>query len=318
MHVRKLVKSGHTSLVVAVPKEWVDRNALKQGDVVYMVDDGDLLKVTPQIKKDISKKDTKVINTDGLDFIFVKHEITLAYINNYSYIIIKGKNFHSMLKDVKRQVASLVALEVVEETSERIVAKNFLNMEDIEIPTLVRRVDQILRSMFEDMRKVPKSGEYAQTIYERDEEVNRLVLAAFKVMKNAFKDRQILEATKLTLDGIVPNWQLFWTMEKIGDRIKRVSKLIDTLPPKWRMSQSLGALLQEMESFFQDGMNAVYKSDAQLADRVSRKRIRIQEHIDAFLAETNNPLCSQIAVHLYTMMININDICKGMRFFSGS
>ena len=52
---------------------------------------------------------------------------------------------------LKKEVSELVALEIVDETSTSIVCRNFVNMSDVNVENLVRRMDNIVRSMLHDL-----------------------------------------------------------------------------------------------------------------------------------------------------------------------
>ena len=47
MESRKIQKVGAATLTVSLPKEWAGRRNLKKGDQVFLVEEGDVLKVLP-------------------------------------------------------------------------------------------------------------------------------------------------------------------------------------------------------------------------------------------------------------------------------
>ena len=66
MFIRKLVKSGLASSTIALPKDWIDKQKLKKGDMIYIseIEGGGLL-VTTEPKKDIVNEEHKNIDVDG-------------------------------------------------------------------------------------------------------------------------------------------------------------------------------------------------------------------------------------------------------------
>ena len=46
MGYRKIIAFGDTSYVVSLPKDWVEKNGLKKGDVVNVIVDENVLKIS--------------------------------------------------------------------------------------------------------------------------------------------------------------------------------------------------------------------------------------------------------------------------------
>ncbi|MCE4605797.1 MAG: AbrB/MazE/SpoVT family DNA-binding domain-containing protein [Desulfurococcales archaeon] len=90
VETRKVQRLGSSSLVVTLPKNWARKNKLKPGDPIYMVDDGDQLKIVPgsdrkpSIMEEVAIKYTKNIKELGLEKI-----IKCAYLNGYNSIRIE-------------------------------------------------------------------------------------------------------------------------------------------------------------------------------------------------------------------------------------
>ena len=175
MHTRRLVKAGQASHTISLPKEWLDKNNLKKGDTVYIKEKSDReLIVTPEGKEIVSKSKDIVINTSNKALDIIQREITAAYINNYNSITIVGRDLDEKSKDVRRMLHDFVALEIAEQTSDKIIAKDLLNWKEISIDKTIRRMDIIIRSIFEDTIKSLKGKNLHESIHFRDFDVNRL------------------------------------------------------------------------------------------------------------------------------------------------
>ena len=102
MHVRRLVKAGQTSHTVSLPKQWLIKNNLKKGDIVYINESGPAeLTLTPEFSSKKGPTNDKTINIDGKDIGTIRREITSAYINNSSTITIIGKDLNQNTKDIR-------------------------------------------------------------------------------------------------------------------------------------------------------------------------------------------------------------------------
>ena len=312
MHIRKLVKSGHSSLVVAVPIGWIKNNKLKAGDLLYIKEDIGNLLISPESKEKTKEKKEIVINVDGKNSVVVDHEITTAYLNNFHMIIIKGKELNKFSKSVKIRITQLVALELIEESSERIVARNFLNMYDIDLKALVRRMDNIIRSMITDTKESVYNNELVNNIVERDLEVNRLSFLVFKILKAANSDDSILKSIKITKLGILRYWELTMNLEKIGDRVKNIVAIVPELDKKYK--KSFLKLFYDIEEIYRDIMKAFYILSVETSDLVSIRRKEIILDIHKYIKKNDSTVCSQIAINAFNMITNINEISKIIRF----
>jgi phosphate uptake regulator len=148
MHIRKLVKAGQTSHTVSLPKEWISKNELKKGDTVYIhpKSDTELLVSAEKTTKMPSKKEI-TINIEGKDIDTIQRDITSAYLNNYNTITLLGENITSRTKAIRKILHDFVALEISEQTSMRIIAKDLLNMQEISLYKTINRMDLIIRTM---------------------------------------------------------------------------------------------------------------------------------------------------------------------------
>jgi len=51
MNIRKLVKSGSTSHTIALPKDWLTKNNLKKGDMLYIKEENNEINISSEEKK---------------------------------------------------------------------------------------------------------------------------------------------------------------------------------------------------------------------------------------------------------------------------
>lgn len=308
MQIRKLVKSGHSSLVVAVPRDWIKRNKLKPGDLLYISEDLNKLTVATELKQPPEKRKEIVINIDNKDKGTIIHEITTAYMNNYFLMIIKGRELSKVKKIVKKCISDLVALELMESTSERIVARNFLNLYDVDLKLVIRRIDNIIRSMLTETKEVVKDSKMVQSVFGRDDEVGRLRFLCLKILKAAYIDRKILKALNLEELDTLRYWELTVHLERIGDRIKDIAEHLPQMDLKRR--KRFIEVFQRIEKFYQDAMKSFYNFSFSQADTLTKRKSRILQDIEAFIRYANCPVCSEISQHAFDMVANTNYINK--------
>ncbi len=313
MYIRKLVKSGNSSLVVAVPKEWLERQRLKSGDQVYLDDIGEALTITVKLQTEKKPGREIVINVDGKSIATLKRQIRMAYINDYTTIILKGQGIPKLSKFIKEQIMELVALEAVDESSAHIVARNFLNIEDVDLKLLLRRMDNIIRSMIIDCKDI-KNDELAENIIARDKEVNKLSFVVFKILKTAYLNKTLLATIGISELDILRYYQTNLHLEKIGDRVKYIASLILKLPGENR--KSFIRLLTDIETYYKEAMKVWYHGSPDMAEGIAKEKEAVDVAINAFLEKATSPVNAQLAIHIFEIAHNVNDITRSVSYLS--
>jgi phosphate uptake regulator len=314
MQVRKLVKSGNSSLVVAVPSDWIKRNKLKQGNLVYIDEHNNILSVKTEFKEEPTEKKEIIINIDNKKDRVISRDINSAYLDNYEYLIIKGNDLKEKYSTVKIMIGDLIAMEIIDESSNKIVAKNFLKIRDSEPKVLLRRMDNILRSMITDAKEALKSPEIVPNIFERDKQVNRLNYLLSKIVKVAYKDKSVLSALDFSEMDVLRYWEISGQLEKIGDRVKDIAKLMTRIRPNHR--KDCLDLFSQIEKLYRNVMKAFHESSIKLSDEVACERLELNNDIEKFISKSSCAICSQIAASAFDMLGHINDVSRITRFLN--
>jgi phosphate uptake regulator len=311
MQIRKLVKSGHTSLVVAVPSDWIKKNKLKAGDMLYIKEDRDQLCISTDVKDQPREKCSTVINVDGKDSRRIMYEISAAYMDNFHLITLKGKELIKKSKDIKKYITNLVALELLEESSEKIVARSFLNVGEADPKAIIRRMDNIVRSMITDTKDVWGNPDLAECIVDRDKEVNRLNILIYKLMKYAYRHKDVTRLWGLDEMEIMRYWEVNICLEKIGDRIKNIAILV----PQMKKHKKLALdILAKVETLYQEIMKSFYKNSFDHAADISSKRHDLVDEVQKNMIDNNCVICSQVGINFFIMIANINNISRAVRY----
>ncbi len=274
LEYRKLIKFGNSSYVVSVPNNWIKKNKLEKGQTISVEENSnnELVFSVFSKEKKIEKKEIS-INVDGKTISRIKREIIGAYIKNYNSIILNGKDISSYEEGVKNIIHNLMALEIIDHSSNRIVTKDFLDFEEVTFNEIVRKVDNITRSMFADIKMVAKK-DYATSIDNRDEEVNRLVYLIMRALRfNIDNPRSnFTYKNKINTVEILDIWDLVISIEKVADSIKRTARKFSHIKSNPRIINPLMVIFKEIEQFYWDTMKAYYNRDVELAYGLSSNK----------------------------------------------
>ncbi len=270
MIIRRLVKAGQASHTISLPKEWLDRHKLKKGDLVYLYEKGDKeLTITPESKADEQVPQKEItIPVDDKELSTIQREITSAYINNYNTIILNGQSVTRLTKDIRKMLHDFVALEVADQTTNSIVAKDLLNLKEISIDKTLRRMDMLVRSMIQDGIGSLDNAELAQSVFVRDYEVNRAYFLLMRLLKSSLRNKQIADFFQLSNDKVLSYYYLTINLENYADCAKQLADYL----VKEKKKDKIKGVLQKVEKSYLDVMKAYFTRDKKVADGVALQR----------------------------------------------
>ncbi len=270
MIIRRLVKAGQASHTISLPKEWLDRHKLKKGDLVYLYEKGDKeLTITPESKADEQVPQKEItIPVDDKDLSTIQREITSAYINNYNTIILNGQSVTKLTKDIRKMLHDFVALEVADQTTNSIIAKDLLNLKEISIDKTLRRMDMLVRSMIQDGIGSLENAELAQSVFVRDYEVNRAYFLLMRLLKSSLQNKQIADFFQLSNEKVLSYYYLTINLENYADCAKQLADYL----VKEKKKDKVKGVLQKVEKSYLDVMKAYFTRDKKVADGVALQR----------------------------------------------
>ena len=276
---RSLIKFGNSSYVISLPKDWVEKNKLKKGDSVFIEQNGnEELIIFPQIKEYKESNKEITIDITGKNIEIIKREIISSYLNGYKITRIKGKDLKDKKGDLDEILSGLVASEIIDENNSEIIIKDFLNIKDVNVHMLLRKLDNLTRSMIYDLKNY-KNEKNMDDIIKRDKEINKLLFLIIRTLKHSFDDPLTLKGLNLSEHNqLLILWDISMTIEKIGDELKRVARRFKRLKCKKNIFTELIQISDEIEKFYTDTMKSYYNKDKNLALSLSIRKKEISNY----------------------------------------
>lgn len=263
MEYRKLIKFGNSSHIISLPTNWIRKNKLKKGDLIYFEENGNNeLVLNSEIKKERIEPKEIVIDLFNKDNDEIKREIHSAYINNFNTINLTGRNLNEKEVLIRKIISNLMALEIVEHSENKIMLKDFLDMDKIFIENMIRKIDILIRAILYDFKSVDNSEKF-EAIYRKDYDVNKLTFLVYRAVKYIINNPSAIKDNKFDTWKLMNYWQLADRLERIGDEAKRVARALMKINLDSKEFKKLVDLLNRIEAFYGGVMNAYHKSDVQ-------------------------------------------------------
>jgi len=222
---RRLQRIG-SSILVSLPKEWVDANKLdKSAQVEIEITQNNL-----SIRTQQSKRPSKEIE---ISYPLQKGEgivpnITGAYLLGYDIIRIKGKSTISVTdrESIRASMRRLVGMEIVDEDATNISVQFLLDETSVNPQNILKRMSSIALGMFSDVVLSLESGDKTNlgTIGNRDAEINRQYFLLVRLIRSTIMDTRLAGIFNLENIDILDYRIAANTLEIAGDTVVELAQ----------------------------------------------------------------------------------------------
>jgi phosphate uptake regulator len=306
---RKLIKFGNSSHILSLPKGWLKKNKLKKGDLVYFSENGNNeLVLSPQLKEEDHEDEITIVDNNDIKELYRK--LIANYIAGYDLINIRF-NTPERLEIIKTYLASLTGFEIIEQNSDHIKVKDLLDIKEVYMEKVIRRMDALIRSVMEDTKLSHKKNNY-ESIYKRDFEINKLTFLSYRLIKKCTHYPKLAQLIGIKYDRLIDEWMLVFYLEKLGDEVKRISRYLTRLKARSEKIKDVIALYSEACNDYNRCMNAYYKHDINVAYNVAKEKELIVKKADLLIEKNNNQYVFNIIDRIKALGSHIRDISRSI------
>ena len=222
---RRLQKIG-SSMLVSLPKEWIDANNLNKSNQVEIETNQNNLSIRTQLSKRPSKEvEISYPLSEGEGIV---PTITGAYLLGFDIIRIVGKSSISIndRESVRGSMRKLVGLEIIDEDAANISIQFLLDETSINPQNILKRMSSIALGMFNDVVLSIKNGDKTnlETIANRDAEINRQYFLLVRLIRSTIMDTRLAGIFNLENIDILDYRIAANTLEIAGDTVVELSK----------------------------------------------------------------------------------------------
>ena len=222
---RRLQKIG-SSILVSLPKEWIDANELSKSNQVEIETNQNNLSIRTQLSKRPSKEvEISYPLSEGEGIV---PTITGAYLLGFDVIRIVGKSSISIndRENVRGSMRKLVGLEIIDEDATNISVQFLLDETSINPQNILKRMSSIALGMFNDVVLALKNGDKTnlETIANRDAEINRQYFLLVRLIRSTIMDTRLAGIFNLENIDILDYRIAANTLEIAGDTVVELAE----------------------------------------------------------------------------------------------
>ena len=222
---RRLQKIG-SSILVSLPKEWIDANNLDKTKQVEIETNQNNLSIRTQL----SKRPSKEIE---ISYPLPKGEsivptITGAYLLGFDIIKIVSKSPISITdrESVRGSMRRLVGMEIIDEDATNISVQFLLDETSVNPQNILKRMSSIALGMFTDVVSSLETGDKTnlETIANRDAEINRQYFLLVRLIRSTIMDTRLAGVFNLENIDILDYRIAANTLEIAGDTVVELAQ----------------------------------------------------------------------------------------------
>ena len=256
MESRKIIGFGKSSLVVSLPKEWIEKNALKKGDEIFFNLSGDELSLRKNVYESKKPERTAIISADDKSLSDIKRLICAKYINNFNIIEIDGNNISAYSEGIKKYLRSFLVFEIVDENDNKIIAKDYLNLNTLTKNDIIRKMIWMIKSILQDCNE--NMAKNYESLMSRDAQINKYYYLMQRYSRFEIENHFIKYSYSRFIEYL--NFALF--LKRVGDDLKRIITEIYLNNIDVKQNIPLNLLLKESLDYFINMSDILLKNDA--------------------------------------------------------
>jgi len=322
MEARKVQKVGYSTLIVSLPKDWVEEVRLKQGDIVSFRRESDGgITIYPGLTHE-RENFRFLVDADRCDAPnLLTRIVTANYLMGHDTIQIVSKKELSKqhLEEIRAVSRRLTGLGIVEQNLRSVTLQSFVDPTKFPIYGLMRRLQIILSSMVETGVKAAVEGRtnLAEEVLHMEEEADRIYWMIIRQLLLAVLDRRV--AKGVGIEGpmhVVGNRIIAKSLEQMADlaadvaqealRLKGETKRADPKIVKGLLDFSEKARL-----LIEDSFNALMKGDLKKSNECIERVHEAEDRERALTADVMRSLKEvNLAVGLRSIIWDIGQMAK--------
>ena len=234
METRKVQVTGGSTYTVSLPKEWATDNDVSAGSVVEFHSESDLLLLSPQREED------RIEGSMDITGVEEEHELTRAvmtmYVSGFDVIRLEtGRITATQRRVIRNATQGLVGLEVIEETSDRVVLQDLLDSSELSLHNAITRMRLVSLTMLSDAIEalVTNDDELANDVKERDDDVDRLWYMVSRVFRTVLRNPTAANEIGFPRETCFDFQSSARQLERIADHATKIADLaleVDDIP----------------------------------------------------------------------------------------
>jgi len=227
---RKIVALGRSSLVVSMPKAWLELQGLGKGDEVSLDvhADGSLMIQSMEEKRDRGRVIHLGVEAGEADGSIVRR-IVGAFLDGYTVVkLSSGDVFSPGQQKAVRDVAGRLYMMVLESEARSIVLQTLVDESQASVVSSIERMHVIAYSMCRDILEALREGDVglARSVLILEDDIDQLRFLLLRLIRRVAMDPVLGRRLKVDALDCLEFQTMVSTIERIGDHATSIAESV--------------------------------------------------------------------------------------------
>jgi len=316
---RRIMALGRSSMVISLPKNWMQLNELKKGDVVsYAIQRDRSLVVYPGVEKKATPKEITLRIGENEDVILITQKIIGPFLNGYSGItLISDKIFSVPQRKAIRNIAGRLYMRIMESNSQGVYLQTLTDESKASLEQAIQRMHLISHSMCEDVCTALKNRDVAlaKSVFSLDDDVDHFCFFLIRLLRKASQDAALANELRIDPSDCMDHQTLVYRIEHTADYTSDIARHIIMLDgTQQKIPDAVLDLMvtagTEAVDLYVKAVNAFFSKDVSFSVEIMRNQHKI-EKLDKEIASkafTGKPKKAELVCAICSIRDNIKRI----------
>ncbi len=283
---RRIMALGRSSMVISLPKNWMQLNELKKGDVVsFAIQRDRSLVVYPSAEKKATPKEITLRIGQDEDETLITQKIIGPFLNGYSGItLISEKIFPISQRKAIRKIAGRLYMRIMESNSQGVYIQTLTDESKASIEQAIQRMHLIAQSMCEDVFSSLRNRDVAlaKSVFSLDDDVDHFSFFILRLLRNAAQDAALANELRIDPLDCMDHQTLVYRIEHAADYAADMARHIIMLDGRQlKIPDDVLELLvtsgTEAADLYVKAVNAFFSKDVTFSVEIMKKHHRIEK-----------------------------------------
>ncbi len=295
MESRKIQKVGTSTLTISLPRSWATARNLKKGDQVFLIEEGETLKVVPasSIQDRRRAAEEYVIDADLCEGPEMLEQIIVGcYVLGRERFTVKSSSRikSDQVEVTRRASRRLMGLGIIEETSNRIVLQCSIEPTKYPIDALLKRLFNLGSTMLDEAVEAltTRDRRLAEDAMKREDDADMMYWLIVRLLLSAQLDDGLVEKLGMKSKLEIAGYRLIAKeLESVADHGEEISQtvmaLIDSeveIPSV--LVKALKDLSEGVRELYSRGIAALLSRDLKVASETVAMRNELAKREEKF------------------------------------
>jgi AbrB family looped-hinge helix DNA binding protein len=250
---RRVLKAGHSSIAVTLPKPWAEAMNLRPGDLIVFDqnDDGTLFLKPAPLPGAANPGVPYLVQAHSFDTPGMLARLVVgAYRVGHDSIEIRSETplAAERVEELLETARGLLGVSVVAQEPNRVVLQNFIDPSKYGLPQLVQRMKMILVAFLEESEAILDRRVRSRRLTSLSEETGKVLALLVRQQFLASRDWSLARRIGSPDPRQLLEWRVVvHALQEIGALLSEIAQLLNREPSKLGDTEGLVGLLAELK-----------------------------------------------------------------------